>query len=34
VKGRERRERAAEALKSVGLGERLGHLPGQMSGGQ
>ncbi|NEC92509.1 ABC transporter ATP-binding protein [Streptomyces sp. SID12501] len=34
VKGRERRERAAEALKSVGLGERLGHLPGEMSGGQ
>ncbi|MFC9908860.1 ABC transporter ATP-binding protein [Streptomyces sp. NPDC127197] len=34
VKGKERRERAAEALKSVGLGERLGHLPGEMSGGQ
>jgi putative ABC transport system ATP-binding protein len=34
VKVRERRERAAEALKSVGLGERLGHLPGEMSGGQ
>ncbi|MGY1497980.1 ABC transporter ATP-binding protein [Streptomyces sp. QTS52] len=34
VKGRERRERAAEALRSVGLGERLGHLPGEMSGGQ
>jgi putative ABC transport system ATP-binding protein len=31
---KERRERAAEALKSVGLGERLGHLPGEMSGGQ
>ncbi|MEV7126228.1 ABC transporter ATP-binding protein [Streptomyces sp. NPDC093260] len=31
---RERRERAAEALTSVGLGERLGHLPGEMSGGQ
>ncbi|MEL5960253.1 ABC transporter ATP-binding protein [Streptomyces sp. CLV115] len=30
----ERRKRAAEALESVGLGERLGHLPGEMSGGQ
>ncbi|WP_328887407.1 ABC transporter ATP-binding protein [Streptomyces sp. NBC_00316] len=30
----ERRRRAAEALDSVGLGERLGHLPGEMSGGQ
>jgi putative ABC transport system ATP-binding protein len=34
VKVRDRRERAAEALKSVGLGERLGHLPSEMSGGQ
>ncbi|GKQ40994.1 ABC transporter ATP-binding protein [Streptomyces sp. A012304] len=34
VKARERRTRAAEALESVGLGERLGHLPGEMSGGQ
>ncbi|MFF8970656.1 ABC transporter ATP-binding protein [Streptomyces sp. NPDC014995] len=34
VKPGERRERAAEALRSVGLGERLGHLPGEMSGGQ
>ncbi|MFF7141477.1 ABC transporter ATP-binding protein [Streptomyces nodosus] len=34
VKTKERRERAAEALESVGLGERLGHLPGEMSGGQ
>ncbi|MER7835417.1 ABC transporter ATP-binding protein [Streptomyces sp. NPDC096040] len=34
VKARERRERAAEALTSVGLGERLGHLPSEMSGGQ
>ncbi len=34
VKAKARRERAAEALKSVGLGERLGHLPGEMSGGQ
>lgn len=34
IKVKERRELAAEALKSVGLGERLGHLPGEMSGGQ
>ncbi|MDW4907065.1 ABC transporter ATP-binding protein [Streptomyces sp. ADMS] len=34
VKAGDRRERAAEALRSVGLGERLGHLPGEMSGGQ
>jgi putative ABC transport system ATP-binding protein len=34
LKPRERREQAAEALRSVGLGERLGHLPGEMSGGQ
>ncbi|MFQ6147262.1 ABC transporter ATP-binding protein [Streptomyces seoulensis] len=34
IKAKERRERAAEALRSVGLGERLGHLPGEMSGGQ
>ncbi|MGW4273159.1 ABC transporter ATP-binding protein [Streptomyces seoulensis] len=34
LKAKERRERAAEALTSVGLGERLGHLPGEMSGGQ
>ncbi|MFJ7893361.1 ABC transporter ATP-binding protein [Streptomyces anthocyanicus] len=34
VKAKERREQAAEALASVGLGERLGHLPGEMSGGQ
>jgi putative ABC transport system ATP-binding protein len=33
-KPKERRERAAEALRSVGLGERLGHLPSEMSGGQ
>ena len=30
----ERRERAAEALKSVGLAERMGHHPNQLSGGQ
>ncbi|MFQ3557385.1 ABC transporter ATP-binding protein [Streptomyces gramineus] len=34
VKAKERRERAAEALASVGLGERLGHLPSELSGGQ
>ncbi|MFB6813608.1 ABC transporter ATP-binding protein [Streptomyces sp. NPDC056347] len=34
VRAAERRRRAAEALDSVGLGERLGHLPGEMSGGQ
>ena len=30
----ERRARAAEALKSVGLGERMNFLPNQLSGGQ
>ncbi|MEU9578918.1 ABC transporter ATP-binding protein [Streptomyces chilikensis] len=34
VKPKERRKRAAEALASVGLGERLGHVPGELSGGQ
>ncbi len=34
VRAAERRRRAAEALESVGLGERLGHLPGELSGGQ
>ncbi|MFE2354880.1 ABC transporter ATP-binding protein [Streptomyces parvulus] len=34
VRAGTRREQAAEALASVGLGERLGHLPGEMSGGQ
>ncbi|MFY4721380.1 ABC transporter ATP-binding protein [Streptomyces sp. LaBMicrA B280] len=34
IKTKQRRELAAEALESVGLGERLGHLPGEMSGGQ
>ena len=29
-----RRERASEALKAVGLGDRLGHHPNQLSGGQ
>ena len=31
---KERRERAAAALQSVGLGDRLGHHPNQLSGGQ
>ena len=31
---RQRRERAAAALESVGLGQRLGHHPNQLSGGQ
>lgn len=34
IKVKERRELAADALRSVGLKERLGHLPGEMSGGQ
>ncbi|WP_055715176.1 ABC transporter ATP-binding protein [Streptomyces torulosus] len=34
VKAGERRRRAAEALESLGLGERLGHLPAELSGGQ
>ncbi|WP_425830217.1 ABC transporter ATP-binding protein [Streptomyces fractus] len=34
LKSAERRERAAESLRSVGLGERLRHLPAELSGGQ
>ncbi|MFD6415421.1 ABC transporter ATP-binding protein [Streptomyces sp. NPDC060194] len=34
VRTRERRDRAAEALDSVGLGERRAHLPAELSGGQ
>lgn len=34
VKFKERREMAIEQLKSVGLGERMGHMPNQLSGGQ
>ncbi|MYV55815.1 ABC transporter ATP-binding protein [Streptomyces sp. SID3212] len=34
LKGPARRQQAAEALESVGLGERLGHVPGELSGGQ
>lgn len=34
VSTEERRRRAIEALKKVGLGERLDHTPAQLSGGQ
>jgi len=34
MSGKERRTRANELLEMVGLGERLTHLPNQMSGGQ
>jgi putative ABC transport system ATP-binding protein len=34
VRAAPRRARAAEALESVGLGERLHHLPSELSGGQ
>ena len=34
VPGKARRERAIEALRAVGLGDRLGHHPNQLSGGQ
>jgi putative ABC transport system ATP-binding protein len=34
VSGASRRARAAEALNSVGLGDRLRHLPSELSGGQ
>jgi putative ABC transport system ATP-binding protein len=34
VSGKERAERAAQALARVGLGERLDHTPQQLSGGQ
>lgn len=34
VSASERRARAVEALKRVGLGERLDHMPNQLSGGQ
>ena len=32
--GKERRERAKEALRSVGLGDRMDHKPNELSGGQ
>lgn len=34
VSQRERRQRAGDALRQVGLGDRLQHYPNQMSGGQ
>ncbi len=34
VPARQRRERASQALAAVGLGERLGHYPAQLSGGE
>ncbi len=34
VRAAERRQRALDALESVGLGERSRHLPGELSGGQ
>ncbi|WP_413305845.1 ABC transporter ATP-binding protein [Bacillus sp. 1P10SD] len=34
VQKKERRLRALEALKKVGLSDRMGHLPNQLSGGQ
>jgi len=34
IGARERRDRAAAALESVGLGDRLDHHPNQLSGGQ
>jgi putative ABC transport system ATP-binding protein len=34
VRGRDRRDRAADALKKVGLGDRMKHRPNELSGGQ
>ena len=34
IASKERRERAAQALESVGLGDRMGHKPSELSGGQ
>ena len=34
ISGRERRDRATQALEQVGLGDRVDHTPAQLSGGQ
>ncbi len=34
VKAKERRRRAMRALTTVGLGDRVGHMPSELSGGQ
>lgn len=34
IKSKERKERAIEALESVGLADRMHHMPNQLSGGQ
>lgn len=34
IKSKERKERAMEALESVGLADRMHHMPNQLSGGQ
>ena len=34
VSGRQRRQRAIDVLRKVGLGDRMDHHPGQLSGGQ
>ena len=34
IKAKERRERSIAALESVGLGDRMYHMPNQLSGGQ
>jgi putative ABC transport system ATP-binding protein len=34
VKSKERKERAAEILRKVGLGDRMSHRPAELSGGQ